>query len=143
MNVKSAAGVMVYKMNEAKSKSWLSIPAAISVSLVFACAMSLAGICAAEFNAKFELEQLRADFKEIQEANLITEAEIAKSYDLEEIERVAIAKLGMSKPKAHQIVRVNAPAKSYAVDFTDKTDSDGENKGLWSILTDAFASVFK
>lgn len=81
--------------------------------LIFVCAMGMALSCAYVLHVQMGLTELREDLNAKQEQTLILQTELTQSYDLTEIERIATTKLGMSKPKAHQVVVVNVPRQNY------------------------------
>jgi len=81
--------------------------------------------------------------KHLQEYNNSLAADISTSYDLKEIERIATTKLGMSEPKAHQIIYVNVPKQSYAVQNESISVTEESETSFIDTLKEIAAYVFQ
>lgn len=55
------------------------------------------------------------ELKHLKEYNASLAADISGSYDLEEIEKIATTRLGMTERKPHQIIHISVPKQSHVV----------------------------
>jgi len=63
------------------------------------------------------LSLLQADLRTLKQENNELEKDLYEGYDLLEIERIATAKLNMSKPEEHQIRTIYVPKQSYNAQY--------------------------
>lgn len=118
--------VTVYK-DVGQTHAKISALAVVTIALIFICALGVALSYAALYGKSLHIAQLNSDLKQKREQNAVLEAEIAKSYDLKEIERIATTKLNMAKPTASQIIPISVPKQSYRVPVEDvEPESQGE-----------------
>lgn len=96
-------------------KQKTSISAIITVLLIFAGCLSIALSYAMTSSIRSNIIKLQNELKEKQEHNSSLRAEVAESYNLNEIEKIATTRLGMSKAKPYQIVNINVSKQSYAI----------------------------
>lgn len=120
-------------MNVGQTHAKFSPYSVVTIGLVFLCALGLALSYAALLNKQLYISSLNTELKQIREQNLVVQSEISKNYDIKEIEKIATTRLGMSKPKAHQIVHINVPKQSYVIQF-EETGGLVENETLLAKL---------
>ncbi len=107
------AKIVRYKLvNEGKK---ISLLAMLTVILIFSGLLSVASFFTMISEKQSEISGLSNLHKKLQEANLITQAQIAQGCDLKEIEQIAIGRLGMDRPKPHQIAYITVPKQDYVV----------------------------
>ncbi|MDR1532156.1 MAG: hypothetical protein LBS62_08245 [Clostridiales bacterium] len=87
----------------------------ITLALIGLCLTGYVLSTAMQFNKNTEIAQLREELKKQQDSNDMVRAEISEGIDLQEIERIAVEKLGMGKPQAYQIIHVALPKESHVV----------------------------
>ncbi len=105
------AKIVRYKLvNEGIKINYLAMT---TIVIIFLGLMSIAAFFTIIAEKQSEISRQNNLYKKLQEANLITKAQISQGYDLKEIERIAITRLEMSKPKPHQIVYISVPKQSY------------------------------
>lgn len=84
---------------------------------------------------KTTLTHIQTEYNEILNENKKLEVNINSQIDLRKVEEIAIAQLGMNKPKKSQTVYINTEPKDYGEVFADNAnDKSGEN---------IFASIIK
>ncbi len=107
------AKIVRYKLvNEGKK---ISLLAMLTVIFIFSGLLSVASFFTLISEKQSEISTLSNMHKKLQEANLITQAQIAQGYDLKEIEQIAKTRLGMDRPKPHQITYISVPKQDYVV----------------------------
>ena len=105
----------------------------VALTIVSTFIIGVVFIEALTIQKKFEIEDLTATLKEINENNKNLETELAKNLDLDYVEAKASSELGMQKPASHQIVHINVPKESYSEKNNIQTDVS-----LWEKITDIF-----
>ena len=94
-----------------------------TIIVIFACAVLLMVGYALITSRQMELAYYTNELRQIREQNSVLEMQIARSYDVAEIERIATTRLGLGQPQPHQTVHFSTPRQSYAV-RTDLVDAE-------------------
>ena len=109
--------------------------------LVFICAVYVISMIAsllfktADINEqKDALIKLQASYNEILNENKKLEVSINSQIDLRKVEEIAIAQLGMNKPKKSQTVYISTEPKDYGEVFLNNSESESKGNILASIL---------
>ena len=112
-----------------------------SALFVFVCAVYVISMIAsllfktADINEqKNALIKLQASYNEILNENKKLEVSINSQIDLRKVEEIAIAQLGMNKPKKSQTVYISTEPKDYGEVFAKKSDENSKGNILASIL---------
>ena len=87
----------------------------ITIAIVFSGVMSIALNYSRIANDRAEIRVLSNDLQKLKEENSALEFQISESYDLAEISRLAMSRLGMHKPRPYQIVYISVPAETSVV----------------------------
>jgi len=113
-----------------------------AIVMIFAFSLTLLFSFASTTAKREEMNTLTSNLKQLTEANSNLQSELQKNIDLDEIAKVASARLGMQKPASHQIVYINVPKQSYTVQY-DITEDTQEKKELASkfFIVDFFKKV--
>lgn len=90
---------------------------------------------------KSALTKIQNEYNEILNENKKIEVSINSQIDLRKVEEIAIAQLGMNKPKQSQTVYVSTVPKDYGEVFADnKEDKSGGN--IFASLVKSLNSIF-
>ncbi len=122
-----------------EDKAKISINTIITIVLIFSCALGIALSFAILFNKQLSIANLNTELRKLQEKNLVSESQILKSYDIKEVEKIATINLKMGKPKPHQIIYIDVPKQSYAVQYDSSSESLPEEESF----TKTFFNLFK
>ena len=100
----------------------------ISLFVIFACALAIVLTHAQITGMERQIAQERIRLHLLDEYNRNLESQIGGNYTLEEIEYIAIMRLGMTPPDPSQIIEINVPRQSH-VEFnrSEHTLSGREN----------------
>ena len=87
----------------------------ITILIVFTGVMSIALNYSRISTDRAEIRALTSQLQRLQEDNNSLEFQISESYDLREIERIATTRLGMHRPRSHQVVFISVPVETFVV----------------------------
>ncbi|MCL2851920.1 MAG: cell division protein FtsL [Defluviitaleaceae bacterium] len=87
----------------------------VTLVLLFAAALGIVMSFALIFERQTAIRSLTAELRQIEEDNNLIRAQISRSYDIREIERIATQRLMMGRPQPHQIVHIYVPVTSHTV----------------------------
>jgi cell division protein FtsB len=103
--------------------------------LVFFVAISSALYYAVILDIQTRTANARRQANEQRETNAALRAEITQRYSLDEVERIAVDRLGMAKPDISQVVRINVPKQSYVVLNDEDMPAENEDNLLDGLST--------
>ncbi len=97
------------------NKAGITFFSAVTIAIIFLGILSIVftGVMIAQ--KRSQIAALRSEYNQLYEANLQKSAKVAQNRDLKEIEKIAVTKLGMGKPKPHQIITITVPKQNYVV----------------------------
>ena len=104
------------------------IGAFIIMAIIFSGLLGMIAMQAFVTNAEMKNKRLRARLNDVQTFNFTINAELYENFDKDEIERIAINDLNMTKRKPYQEIRVTVPSSSYIV--MGKPKETQKRKGL-------------
>lgn len=130
--------VPVYKTKEENTVSVGKICIGLVIFFVFMLLSLFSSIQIEE--SKNEITRLTEELESINETNAYLEAELNKSIDLTEIEKIATTKLNMQHPTKYQTLYIDVPKDSYTIQYTETPDTD-TNKFIQ--LINQITSIFK
>jgi hypothetical protein len=87
----------------------------LALSVVVIGLVSVVFCYAKIIETKMSINALTREYQEIQTSNSLKSAQLARNYDLREVEQHALSALGMVKPAQHQIVHISVPRQNYVV----------------------------
>jgi len=87
----------------------------VALSVFFLGLISVVFISVMSIERRMEINALTREYQELQSANLLKTAQLARSHDLREIELLAATRLGMVSPAGHQMIRISVPRQNYVV----------------------------
>ena len=90
---------------------------------------------------KNELNAIQAQYNEILNENKKLEVAINSQIDLRKVEEIAIAQLGMNKPKKSQTVYVNTEPKDYGEVLAAQANND-EGSNVIALLVKTLGGIF-
>lgn len=99
----------------------------IIIATIFVGSMAILFGNSTTTSKKVDITTVRNEIATLTKDNDTLKAEIDQSYDLVEIEYIATTQLGMSKPKSHQIVYINAEVDSYVKQYEEEKPTSIEN----------------
>lgn len=103
--------------------------------------LSIVMFIASNSSSKEQLSDVKQQLAQLKEDNAELKNDIEEKIDLAQIEKEAL-KLGLQKPSAYQIVKINVPKESYTVQYgTEEIDED--SVGLKEVLEDFGKTVQK
>ncbi len=108
--------------------------------LFFAGALSLALTYALITEARHKINETRALVQEQKDANTSLRAQLTEKYTLDEIERIAVDRLGMIKPDQSQIITVYVPKQNYS---ELRSEPEPEDKSVWQTVVSFFQNLIK
>lgn len=111
----------VHKVNH---KRKLLIKTAISV---FGFALLLVFLCIKSATLGYQIEQLNLDIQSLQTANNRLDFQISEKSSLANVERIAVADLGMYKPDAKTSIVMQVKAEPVQVASSAVTTADDKN----------------
>ena len=91
----------------------------VTLALLFAAALGTVMSFALIFERQSAIRSLTNELRQIEEDNSLIRAQISQSYDIREIERIAVQRLMMGRPQPHQIVHIYVPRTSYTAPSTE------------------------
>lgn len=113
-----------------------------TIFLIFVGGVGSAFSYAVINDVRAQLSQARRDLSAQREDNAALRAEITQKFTLDEVERIAIERLGMNKPDASQIVHIDVPKQSYVV-LNDEVDAPEAVNYFWNGIVSFFISLFE
>lgn len=90
---------------------------------------------------KSALTQIQNEYNEIVNENKRLEVSINSQIDLRKVEEIAIAQLGMNKPKQSQTVYVSTEPKDYGEVFAD-SKADKSSGNIFASLVKSLNGIF-
>ena len=124
---------------ETKGERTISIPVIITACLVFLGALAYVGTFSMAAVTNITVQARLSELKKVKDSNMALESNMASQYDLESIQDVAMARLGMVKPADYQVVYINVPESRYAVQY-DVDQHEAEPEWTLNRLFDLLAS---
>lgn len=113
----------------------------IMISTIFIGSMVMLFGNSINTEKKSTISALRNNISTLTKNNETLRAEIDENYDLKEIEYIATTQLGMSKPKSHQIIYVNATTNSYVKQY-EEVKPQADTNSIFSNFKTAIANIF-
>jgi cell division protein FtsL len=108
--------------------------------LIFAGALSLALTFALITEARHQISVTRALIQEQRDANTTLRSQLTENYTLDEIERIAVERLGMIKPDQSQIITVYVPKQNYS---ELSSSQEPEDESIWQTVVSFFQNLIK
>jgi len=87
----------------------------ITLVLLFVVAIGIVMSFAMIADKTIAVRNMTNELRQIEEDNNLIRTQIAQSYDIREIERLATTRLMMGRPQPHQIVHIYVPRASHTV----------------------------
>jgi cell division protein FtsL len=108
--------------------------------LIFAGALSIALTYALITEARHQISVTREVIQEQRDANISLRAQITEKYSIDEIERIAVDRLGMIKPDPSQIIRIYVPKQNYS---ELQSRQEPETESIWQTVISFFQNLIK
>ena len=110
----------------------------VTIALIFAGLLGFALPSAMIYNVDAKTAALRSELEKINETNTQLAVDISKTYDLDQIRRLATAKLGMTEPAPYQKIDIYVPRASHTIEYqqpenqrpADRPSDDSILKGV-------------
>ena len=90
---------------------------------------------------KTALTKVKNEYNNVLNENKKLEVTINSQIDLRKVEEIAIAQLGMNKPKKSQVVYVTTEPKDYGEVFAEN-NTDKNNDGLVASIVKSLSGIF-
>jgi|GEM_PF-1179275 len=123
----------VYQLNMQNHRAF-SPMSFLLVAVVFVGILSWVASTAHAAQRRYALTVAQSALKTIKQENSDLMKDLYEGYDLADIEYIATAKLGMTKPEEHQLVHISVPKQSYSVQY-DNTVENEQKLPLFSLST--------
>lgn len=111
------------------------------VGIVFAGGISVAASYAILKQEQVKLTQLQDELAVLQSSNLSLEAEITEKVNLDYVEQEAKGRLGMSEPKAYQIIYIDVPQESGTTQYAEAEPEEAPSFSIASMIGNLFSGT--
>ena len=126
--------------NRDDGKNRISFMISFTIILILAVGVGAALFYAVIYDTQVKTTQVRRDLAAQRETNAALKTDVTQRYTLDEVERIAVERLGMNKPDSSQVIRIYVPKQSY-VELNNDTDGGDVDynilDGIANFITDA------
>jgi len=129
---KKAAKPKLEYRNVGQTSKAFSLLSLVTLVLLFAAALGIVMSFAIVADQANNIRSLTAELRQIEEDNNLIRTQIAQSYDIREIERIASQRLMMSRPQPHQVVHIYVPSTSHTVTNIQATPEE-PSRAFWDL----------
>ena len=116
-----------------KERLWPKLRLVLLVALICTGGLAVAWSNALIKQQQVKLASLQDELANLHSSNLSLEADVTGEINLDEVEKVAKARLGMSEPKSYQIVYIDVPKESSTTQYGEAQTQEAPHTFLANI----------